>query len=91
MNKQEFIAAVAEKAGFSNVETAKIVNAMLDVIQEEMKAGNKIILTGFGQFEARTRAARTGINPATGQSIKISACKVPAFKAGKGLKDAVNA
>ena len=56
-----------------------------------MKAGNKIILTGFGQFEARTRAARTGVNPATGQSIKIPACKVPAFKAGKGLKDAVNA
>ncbi len=91
MNKQEFIAAVASKAGFSNVETAKIVNATLDVIQAEMKAGNKIILTGFGQFEARTRAARTGVNPATGQSIKIPACKVPAFKAGKGLKDAVNA
>lgn len=91
MNKQEFIAAVAEKVGFSNVEAAKAVNAVLDVIQEEMKAGNKIILTGFGQFEARERCARTGVNPATGESIKIAACKVPAFKAGKGLKDAVNA
>lgn len=91
MNKQEFIAAVAEKVGCSNVEAAKAVNAVLDVIQEEMKAGNKIILTGFGQFEARERGARTGVNPATGESIKIAACKVPAFKAGKGLKDAVNA
>ena len=91
MNKQEFISAVAGKVNMSNVETAKVVNAVLDVIQEEMRAGNKIILTGFGQFEARVRAARTGINPATGAQIKIAACKVPAFKAGKGLKDAVNA
>ena len=91
MNKQEFISAVASKVSMSNVETAKVVNAVLDVIQEEMRAGNKIILTGFGQFEARVRAARTGINPATGAQIKIAACKVPAFKAGKGLKDAVNA
>ncbi len=91
MNKQEFISAVASKVNMSNVETAKVVNAVLDVIQEEMRAGNKIILTGFGQFEARVRAARTGINPATGAQIKIAACKVPAFKAGKGLKDAVNA
>ena len=91
MNKQEFISAVASKVNMSNVETAKVVNAVLDVIQEEMRAGNKISLTGFGQFEARVRAARTGINPATGAQIKIAACKVPAFKAGKGLKDAVNA
>ena len=91
MNKQEFIAAVAEKVGFSQVETAKVVNAVLDVIQEQMKAGDKIVLTGFGQFEAKVRAARTGINPATGASIKSAACKVPSFKAGKGLKDAVNA
>ncbi len=91
MNKQEFISAVASKVNMSNVETARVVNAVLDVIQEEMRAGNKIILTGFGQFEARVRGARTGINPATGASIKIAACKVPAFKAGKGLKDAVNA
>ncbi|MBQ7977168.1 MAG: HU family DNA-binding protein [Clostridia bacterium] len=91
MNKQEFIAAIAEKVSMSNVETAKVVNAVLDTIQEEMKAGNKIILTGFGQFEARERAARSGVNPATGEAIKIAACKVPAFKAGKGLKDAINA
>ncbi|MBO5102849.1 MAG: HU family DNA-binding protein [Clostridia bacterium] len=91
MNKQEFIVAVAEKAGLSNVDAAKAVNAVLDVIESEMKAGNKVILTGFGQFEARERAARVGINPATKESIKIPACKVPAFKAGKGLKDAVNA
>ncbi len=91
MNKQEFISAVAEKVGFSQLDTAKVVNAVLEVIQEQMKEGNKIVLTGFGQFEARVRAARTGVNPATGASIKIPACKVPAFKAGKGLKDAVNA
>ena len=91
MNKQEFIVAVAEKAGLSNVDAAKAVNAVLDVIESEMKAGNKVILTGFGQFEARERAAHVGINPATKESIKIPACKVPAFKAGKGLKDAVNA
>ncbi len=91
MNKQEFIVAVAEQANLSNVEAARAVNAALDIIQAQLKSGDKVVLTGFGQFEARTRAARTGINPATKESIKIPACKVPAFKAGKGLKDAVNA
>ena len=69
MNKQEFISAVASKVNMSNVETAKVVNAVLDVIQEEIRAGNKIILPGFGQFEARVRGARTGINPATGEIL----------------------
>lgn len=91
MNKQEFIAAVAEKAGLTLADGARAVNAVLSVIEESMKAGDKVVLTGFGQFEARKRAARTGINPATKQTISIPACKVPAFKAGKGLKDAVNA
>ncbi len=91
MNKQEFIIAVAEKAGITNIDAAKTVNAVLDVIQSELKAGNKIVLTGFGQFETRVRAARTGINPSTKQAISIPECRVPAFKAGKGLKDSVNA
>lgn len=91
MNKQEFIAAVAEQAGLTLADGARAVNAVLSIIEEQMKAGDKVVLTGFGQFEARTRAARTGINPATKEPISIPACKVPAFKAGKGLKDAVNA
>ena len=90
MNKQEFIIAVAEKAGLTNVDAARAVNAFIETVTEQIKAGNKVVITGFGQFEARVRAARTGINPATKQSIKIPACKVPAFKAGKQLKDAVN-
>ena len=90
MNKQEFILAVADKAGLTNVDAARAVNAFIETVTEEIKAGNKVVITGFGQFEARVRAARTGINPATKQSIKIPACKVPAFKAGKALKDAVN-
>ena len=91
MNKQECIAAVAEQAGLTLADGARAVNAVLSIIEEQMKAGDKVVLTGFGQFEARTRAARTGINPATKEPISIPACKVPAFKAGKGLKDAVNA
>ena len=91
MNKQEFIAAVAEQAGLTLADGARAVNAVLSIIEEQMKAGDKVVFTGFGQFEARTRAARTGINPATKEPISIPACKVPAFKAGKGLKDAVNA
>ncbi len=91
MNKQELVAAIAAKAGISQADAGKVVNATFDVITETLKAGEKIVITGFGQFEAKERAARTGINPATGAQIKIAACKVPGFKAGKALKDAVNA
>ncbi len=90
MNKQQFIENVASKLGSTISDAAKSVNAVLNVIEQSLKAGDKIVLTGFGQFEARSRAARTGVNPATGKPIKIPACRVPAFKAGKGLKDAVN-
>lgn len=90
MNKQELIAAIANKAGLTNADAARAINAFLDVVQDSLKKGDKVVLTGFGQFEARVRAARTGINPATKEQIKIPACKVPAFKAGKALKDAVN-
>lgn len=90
MNKQEFVAAVAAKAGVSQVEAGRVVNATLDVITEAMKSGDDVVLTGFGKFEARSRGARSGINPLTKAPIKIAACKVPAFKAGKGLRDAIN-
>lgn len=90
MNKQEFIAAVAAKAGSSLADAGRAVNAVFDVIQETLQAGGDITLTGFGKFETRTRAARNGVNPLTKQPIKIAATKVPAFKAGKGLKDAIN-
>ena len=89
MNKQDLIAAVANKAGLTNVDSARAINAFLSVVEEELRAGQKVVITGFGQFEAKKRAARTGINPATKQTIKIPACKVPAFKAGKALKDAL--
>lgn len=91
MNKQEFIAAVAAEAGFTQADVAKVVNASLDVITGALKNGEEVVITGFGKFEARKRGARSGINPATKAPIKIAACKVPAFKAGKGLKDAINA
>jgi len=90
MNKQEFIAAVAADAGVTQAEAGKVINASLDVITKSLKKGIDVVLTGFGKFEARKRSARSGINPLTKAPIKIAACKVPAFKAGKGLKDAIN-
>jgi len=90
MNKQEFVAAVAAKAGFTQAEAGKMVNAVLDVVTTTLKKGGDVVLTGFGKFEARSRKARNGINPLTKAPIKIAACKVPAFKAGKGLKEAIN-
>jgi len=90
MNKQEFIAAVAADAGITQAEAGKVINASLDVITKSLKKGIDVVLTGFGKFEARKRSARSGINPLTKAPIKIAACKVPAFKAGKGLKDAIN-
>ena len=89
MNKTELVAAIAEKAGTSKKDAEKVVNATFDVISEAMAKGDKISLVGFGTFEVRERAAREGRNPQTGEKIKIAACKVPAFKAGKALKDSV--
>ena len=91
MNKQELVSAIAEEAGLTQVEVAKVVNAALEVITVQLKKGEEVVITGFGKFEARKRAARVGTNPATGAQIQIPASKVPAFKAGKALKDAVNA
>ena len=91
MNKTELIAKVAEVAEISKKDAAAAVAATFDAIKAELVAGEKVSLIGFGTFEVRERAARQGHNPQTGASIKIKASKAPAFKAGKALKDAVNA
>jgi DNA-binding protein HU-beta len=90
MNKTELIAAVAESAELSKASAGKAIDATLDAITNALKSDDKVTLIGFGTFEVRKRAARTGRNPRTGKSIKIKASKSPAFKAGKSLKDAVN-
>lgn len=89
MNKVELVAAVAEKAGLSKKDAEKAVSAVFATIVDEVKAGKKVSLVGFGSFESRKRAARVGRNPQTKKEIKIPATKIPAFKAGKGFKDAV--
>ncbi len=89
MNKAELITAAAEKANLSKKDTEAAVNAVIDVITEALKKDDKVQLVGFGSFETRKRAARVGRNPKTKEAIKIPASKVPAFKAGKALKDSV--
>lgn len=89
MNKTELIGAVAEKASMTKKNSEKAVNAVLAAVQEALAKGEKVQLVGFGTFEVRQRAARTGRNPQTGKEIKIAATKVPAFRPGKALKDAV--
>ena len=89
MNKAELVAAVAEKAGLSKKDSEKAVNAAFDAISAELAAGGKVQLVGFGSFETKKRDARVGRNPRTKEEIKIPASRVPAFKAGKALKDAV--
>ena len=91
MNKTELVAAVAEQADISKKDAEKVLKAFVDVVTEEMKKGKKVQLVGFGTFEVSERAAREGRNPQTGKTMKIEACKAPKFKAGKALKDAVNA
>ena len=89
MNKTELIAAVAEKTGLSKKDSDAAVNAVLNTIAETLKANEKVQLVGFGSFEVKKRAARTGRNPKTKEAIEIPASSVPVFKAGKALKDAV--
>ena len=89
MNKTELVMAMAEKAGLTKKDAEKALAAFTDVVAETLKKGDKIALVGFGTFEARQRAARTGKNPQTGAEVKIPATTVPAFKAGSALKDAV--
>ena len=89
MNKAELVAAVAEKTGLSKKDSEKAVNAAFDAISAELVEGGKVQLVGFGSFETKTRNARVGRNPRTKEEIEIPASRIPAFKAGKALKDAV--
>ena len=91
MNKTELIAAVAEKAELSKKDAEKAVKAFTDVVSEELVNGGKIQLVGFGTFEVSERAAREGRNPKSGEVMNIPASNTPKFKAGKALKDMVNA
>ena len=89
MNKTEMIAKVAKEAGLTKDQASKAVNAVFGSITETLANGDKVQLIGFGTFEVRERAAKEGRNPKTGETIKIAASKVPAFKAGAALKNAV--
>lgn len=89
MNKTELVAAIAEKAGISKKDADAAVAAFVATVTDAMKTGDKVALVGFGTFEARDRAARTGVNPRTKETVQIAATRVPAFKAGQALKNAV--
>ena len=90
MNKTELINAVAEKAGLSKKDAEKAVGATIDAVTDALVAGDKVQLVGFGAFEVKCRNARVGRNPKTKETIEIPASKIPAFKAGKALKDKVS-
>lgn len=90
MTKADLVNAIAEKAGLSKTDAENALKAFTDSVEEALKAGEKVSLVGFGTFSVGERAAREGQNPQTGEKIKIAAAKVPKFKAGKALKDAVN-
>ena len=89
MNKTELVAAVVEATGVSKKDAAAVIDATFDSIKGAMVKGDKVQLIGFGTFEVKERAARTGHNPKTGEAIEIAASKIPAFKAGAALKNAV--
>ncbi len=87
MNKTELVAIMAEKANLTKKDAENLLNAFISTVGEAMKADDKVTLVGFGTFEKKTRAERIGRNPQTGAEVKIAACNVPSFKAGKALKD----
>lgn len=91
MNKAELVVAMAEQAGLSKKDAEAALKAFTDVVSDELKNGGKVQLVGFGTFEVSERAAREGRNPQSGEVMKIAASKAPKFKAGKALKDLVNA
>ena len=91
MTKAELIEVLAQKENLPRAQADRILNLVLDTVLETMKSGSEVVLTGFGTFSAKMRAGRKGRNPKTGASIEIPAMKVPKFKAGKGLKDALKA
>ena len=90
MNKQELVANVAEQASLTKKDAEKAVNALFETIKDALSKDDRVQLIGFGTYEVKTRQARKGRNPQTGQEIKIPASKTPVFKAGKALKDSVN-
>ncbi|WP_440975587.1 HU family DNA-binding protein [Pseudoxanthomonas winnipegensis] len=90
MNKTDLIDSVSSEAELTKAEAARAVDAMINSVTKALKKGDAVTLVGFGTFQVRKRAARTGRNPKTGESISIAASKNPAFKAGKALKDSVN-
>jgi DNA-binding protein HU-beta len=90
MNKQDLIGKIAETAGLARADSAKAVDAMLDIITAALKAGDDVRLVGFGSFEVSQRKASVGRNPRTGEPMEIDACGVPKFRPGKALKDSVN-
>ena len=90
MNKNELVEVVSERTGLAKSDSARAVEAVLGAITETLRMGEQVALSGFGTFVAKTRAARTGRNPRTGEPVAIPASRAPAFKAGKGLKDALN-
>lgn len=90
MTKSDLISAIAEKASITKKDADKVLSVVIETITESLEKGEKVALTGFGTFEVRDRAEKTAMNPATKQPIKVPAKKVPAFKAGKALKEVVN-
>ena len=90
MNKVELIAAMAEQAGISKKDAEASLKAFIDIVEKELKDGGKVQLVGFGTFEVSKRAARTGRNPQTGETMEITASKTPRFKPGKAFKDLLN-
>lgn len=90
MNKTELVAAMAEKSELTKKDAEKALSAFLESVEDALKKGDKVQLVGFGTFEVKQRAARTGINPQTKKPVKIKASKAPSFKAGKAFKDALN-
>lgn len=90
MTKAEFISAVSEKTALSKKDAGNSLNAILEIIENQLVQGEKVQIIGFGTFEVKERAERQGKNPATGETIVIPAHKVPSFKAGKQLKDILN-
>ena len=91
MNKTELVAAISEKTELTKKDSEKALKALIDVVAEELKKGEKVQLVGFGTFEVSERPEREGRNPQTGETMKIAASKAPKFKAGKALKDIINA
>ncbi len=89
MNKEELVQEISKKAGVTQKEAAEVLGAWIETIQKTVSKGKKVTLVGFGTFESRKRAARTGRNPQTGATLKIAAKKVPAFSAGKKFKELV--